>query len=1341
MDDLYEDLENYNDLNTLEKLKNENRELKIKNEEFNAEIKRLQKNLLQDLEDVNAKYKILQNNYSSLFKTAKAEIERKSEIITNLNAEKDKLVLASIQNSDKSYSILKRNLANREKTNNRKGKKGDLDFRKNKKDNSDFKKNEPERVRNDENRIPTPDTVSSGHTDDSNKVSNNDNKLSKESYDKTSDSNNPKEKKALSLKQRRKSMPVLIKQATFISSDEEYEHECSDNDNKRERPPREDKSRKYFDRHKLILKVSETSGIDEKYSSCQESSRETFKINRFSDKYRIPRDKSRNRKHFSPEKVRRVTRNYPEDDRDDLRHNRVLVSPARESFDTARHFRDRRPNYDRVEGRRSRRDQSKPDRYTHREELEGRHVLDDNDDYPEKVRKPRHGYHEDRSKKRSNSDERLRQKEVYEIEKQRAAFEKRVQRDASQEDRQRHSSYEVFLTQKEDYREERLKMCKDRVETVQRDAAQEDRIRERYSSHEDDLTQKEAHRKERLEMRKEKAESFDLRDKLNERRIDDEEIQELDIKEKKKRKHRSKSRENNNKHINPNMNKFTSDCDEPSSKRSRTDSSSKVSGEAKALQQQKPTAEDRQLPAKKPIEEVKTLTDRMSIEDLLTPAGNQKEVLKPMMAPAIVEDRLLPEFAKHMLQNSCQSPDNPPLDAQPTTPISNQPREIMNTAATYLEDPRITSKKYRKGIEGDKVVITTATGRNVDLIPIDISTWDIPRVEVPQASRNPDKFTDEMVNDIYADVEDPNSNMSMLTEENESNDLRMADYLSRNFHLDYENERIKQIEARADKNVENVLHKRDSTNVQQKLDVGNKEVSVNPDDRKLPPVKYKKSRVSNDEAKQHIPPNTLGVLLQQIKTVCGVDNTAKPPATNLSVDETCSKNDDTQDRTSKSPEQKPSDSRHLRRRKMSAKELVEGDLALSDETMDNVADKQTKKEKLKEQPSSKTESQKSIAETVKDTAKPAKITTEKKTRKSRTEKVSNQKKEENCTEKQPEEKSIKKTRKKTVTTQTVTSTSEARKYIDAERKARATKSKGKFPELFGDSSSLITPEDLGIEAQTDKSNKYVPIFEDAQDAVDVNVHALMIKDLEITQPPVTSSKTDEPANTAEPKPKSIICKISLPIPTTNENVANDATQVSISKPILKTSKLENNAGLSIEIEKDNNSAANFSSAVENTTPVFIRKETPDTNKQDTNTDTTPECVKKITPNMEVSNTVETKEREVVTTVIISSGVQPEIEETQTNKLADKIETIAQTSATKITEAIPIALATSTPHKRLLQQLESELQSSSHTSSELQRDDSREDRSALSNGASIEDPNDDVPDVRIFVRRRRRVRKV
>ncbi|CAG4936996.1 unnamed protein product [Colias eurytheme] len=99
MDILYDDLENYEEENIIHDLKNENKELKMKIEEYTVAINKLQK----DFDKLSSEYKKLEVNYSSLLKTAKAEIERKTKIITDLNIEKDMLVIKGLQTQGRGF--------------------------------------------------------------------------------------------------------------------------------------------------------------------------------------------------------------------------------------------------------------------------------------------------------------------------------------------------------------------------------------------------------------------------------------------------------------------------------------------------------------------------------------------------------------------------------------------------------------------------------------------------------------------------------------------------------------------------------------------------------------------------------------------------------------------------------------------------------------------------------------------------------------------------------------------------------------------------------------------------------------------------------------------------------------------------------------------------------------------------------------------------------------------------------------------------------------------------------------------------------------------------------------
>ncbi|XP_063621111.1 uncharacterized protein LOC134793465 isoform X2 [Cydia splendana] len=93
MDVLYDDLENYDDVEALNRLKTENSDLKHKLECCTVNMQKLQK----DFDKLEAEFKRLESNYSSLLKISRAEIQRKTDMITNLNIEKDLLVIRAVQ--------------------------------------------------------------------------------------------------------------------------------------------------------------------------------------------------------------------------------------------------------------------------------------------------------------------------------------------------------------------------------------------------------------------------------------------------------------------------------------------------------------------------------------------------------------------------------------------------------------------------------------------------------------------------------------------------------------------------------------------------------------------------------------------------------------------------------------------------------------------------------------------------------------------------------------------------------------------------------------------------------------------------------------------------------------------------------------------------------------------------------------------------------------------------------------------------------------------------------------------------------------------------------------------
>ncbi|XP_053602254.1 titin-like isoform X2 [Plodia interpunctella] len=237
MEALYDDLENFNESNVIEELRNENQDLKDKIEKYTLTLEKLQK----DFDKLADEYKKLELNYSSLLKTARAEIERKTKIITDLNIEKDMMVLNAIQN--KNVPNLRRNWA-AAKPNKNKNNAGAVPDKN--------AANQPKSQSSIAGRKEAPKTT----TEDKSIPMSTDNKnivdIKNEKYlDRTSDAKEnvckvqkEQTQKSASIRDRRKSLPATTFSLAKFSSDEEgevispakeprYEHISSDSHSKR----------------------------------------------------------------------------------------------------------------------------------------------------------------------------------------------------------------------------------------------------------------------------------------------------------------------------------------------------------------------------------------------------------------------------------------------------------------------------------------------------------------------------------------------------------------------------------------------------------------------------------------------------------------------------------------------------------------------------------------------------------------------------------------------------------------------------------------------------------------------------------------------------------------------------------------------------------------------------------------------------------------------------------------------------------------------------------------------------------------------------------------------------
>lgn len=263
--------------------------------------------------------------------------------------------------------------------------------------------------------------------------------------------------------------------------------------------------------------------------------------------------------------------------------------------------------------------------------------------------------------------------------------------------------------------------------------------------------------------------------------------------------------------------------------------------------------------------------------------------------------------------------------------------------------------------------------------------------------------------------------------------------------------------------------------------------------------------------------------------------------------------------------------------------------------------------------------------------------------------------------------------------------------------------KEKFSDLFGDSSSLMTPEDLGIPS-------YLPISEDAQDAVDIKINQI----IDGTQ-----------LNDEIPKHMQIQNRVEIKIPETE---AHD----NIPKAVLQKSNTDVDDKEVTEIKKKS-SKRNKENVIEPSqllSPIVYENLNPGTDLNDPN---------------------------VVKTVIISTGKQPEIaheNSVEVTKPAESIEVNSMQSTKDNIHLIPAtkeyktdllkALATSTPHKEF-SAVNTPLPDASKTdvicdpcvSKAVATTTSAE---PVVNQTEINTESNDAPDVRIFVKRRRKAFK-
>lgn len=626
-------------------------------------------------------------------------------------------------------------------------------------------------------------------------------------------------------------------------------------------------------------------------------------------------------------------------------------------------------------------------------------------------------------------------------------------------------------------------------------------------------------------------------------------------------------------------------------------------------------------------------------------------------------------------------------------------------------------------------------GRNVEIVPIDQRVWKIEKVKVPEALQRPPLTTcaAQLDKDVYMNIDNPVSNLSMESGEIQSGrNTPVGDVITESLFYDSENARPREcVSVDVLKKANSPVNQTDTENVAQCTKY------------KIPKIK----KVQEETISQSITKNTnpLEMLMSDLKSKCEVTphtyekktiekgkvtkQEKKTPkfAKATSTIEGKLEKDNPKERIklcislSKLKCQQP----------QSAREIVAGDLELSDETCDDLElqnDSLPLKHKVRLDKSKKS---------VQDRSHPNEIKSQKFQDSSNIE-VAECAPDVNTKVISPESSKKQKTKRRSQK-QKVSSLEEISEQIgttinQSDKKTRqkikdsklyTTQDKqAKFSELFGDSSSLITPEDLGLTPVHVLSKKYLPFFEDAQDAVDVNVEEIG-KAQKVPMSVETYEVQNEPHNTTEHK--------------INSKPGKSGTERRQKIKKLDEVKPDSTVEVPISIEE-----ISLHETVKDKTIT-----TTDLTSGPFQTETTLKSIVSEAPTLEnlIPETV-AKDLDVVKTVIISTGVQSQTttnnaELPVSNNLEKLIGDIEKKDMPKRQDTCIHALATSTPYKEipmLCSQIESGSRCESSTSEDNRlcgNEASLDDHSSVSN---LDERENDAPDIKIFVRRRRKLKK-
>lgn len=575
----------------------------------------------------------------------------------------------------------------------------------------------------------------------------------------------------------------------------------------------------------------------------------------------------------------------------------------------------------------------------------------------------------------------------------------------------------------------------------------------------------------------------------------------------------------------------------------------------------------------------------------------------------------------------------------------------MAVAAIPLEDPRLSSLKYAVIKQNGKDVLSTKVGLNVDLKPIERSYYDVPPVNVPTALvRRPS--TDSIISDIYRDVGNPATNLDVSFESGEV------------CETDYEYHDIYDIPHKQSKHeIQPKQVKNDST--KQTKNVGTLASQPSFEKYVIPKVGHNSTNTST------VPINDPPETVSHSKYIQKKDAAESSfPRKSLSLEHI-------HEGSVSFPNNNGIQKENQSQVTLNKMAMVAGDLELSDDTSDNVdIHKQVVKEKIEKSCNSLTNIIKDKKET--ESLASSKVTT---THVGDIEikNTPDDNRELETVKKQKSKKSKGKSKSKEMSKDSVESLeanclpekTKARTKKDKEIKPKKTKEK--FSDLFGDSNSLVTPEDLGIPS-------YLPISEDAQDAVDMKI---------------------DKAIAASPSP---LDKGEIPLVQTERAVeAKDTTTVC---DILRATEPMENHKLP--------------------SPIVYENLNPGIDSDDTG---------------------------VVKTVIISTGVQPEIPfDVNTQVNTNPTDSTMPANVSSKPTALEYkkhdhlkALATSTPQKEITGK--NSIESEVGTMDSASKSDMVKAVLTISNAEPVAKQTDvntldshDAPDVRIFMKRRRKIIK-